>query len=172
MAAATTDEEFSEQSSSEDEAELKIDEKKQELPTRELAEKIFNTDTDDESYDETIVVDPLSEAEIDKWTKVDTPLSSFQLTDSDKSDESADSDASVPTIRLSRSAKRPKIRLSAKRPKKHNMSDEENESNASPPRVLRQRNHTTPNSRKRMVPRSLRSDSPEMTRRRGRPKKF
>ena len=47
-AAATTDEEFSEQSS-EDEAELKIDEKKQELPTRELAEKIFNTDTDDES---------------------------------------------------------------------------------------------------------------------------
>ena len=31
---------------------------------------------------------PLSEAEIDKWTKVDTPLSSFQLTDSDKSDES------------------------------------------------------------------------------------
>ena len=48
-AAATTDEEFSEQSSSEDEAELEIDEKKQELPTRELAEKIFNTDTDDES---------------------------------------------------------------------------------------------------------------------------
>ena len=116
-----------------------------------------------------IVVDPLSKAEIDKWTKADTP--SFQLTDSDKSDESAESDASVPTIRLSRSAKRPKIRLSAKRPKKHNMSVEENESNASPPRVLRQRNHTTPNSRKRMVPRSLRSDSPEMTRRRGRPKK-
>merc|ERR1739838_189928 len=46
---ATSADEFSEHSSSEDEGELTIDEKKQEIENRELAEKIFNTDTEDES---------------------------------------------------------------------------------------------------------------------------
>ena len=46
---ATSADEFSEHSSSEDEGELTIDEKKQGIENRELAEKIFNTDTEDES---------------------------------------------------------------------------------------------------------------------------
>ena len=49
QAAVTSAEEFSEQSSSEDEGELKLDERKQGIQTREFAEKIFNTDTEDDT---------------------------------------------------------------------------------------------------------------------------
>jgi len=166
---ATSADEFSEHSSSEDEGELTIDEKKQEIENRELAEKIFNTDTEDESlmyendddldssdgstqnrtinvrYSDLgeyvkpfqIVLNKLTKVELDKWIKSDSQPSSFALSNSEKSDESVDSDDSMPQV----------------------------------PRVLRQRNQATPNNRKRMVPKSLRSVSPEIPKRRGRPRK-
>jgi len=166
---ATSADEFSEHSSSEDEGELTIDEKKQGIENRELAEKIFNTDTEDESlvYENDDDLDSSDGSTQNRtinvrYSDLGEYVKPFQIV--------LNKLTKVELDKWTKSGSQPSS-CALSNSEKSDESVDSDDSIPQVPRVLRQRNQATPNNRKRMVPKSLRSVSPEIPKRRGRSKK-